>query len=114
MQKIRDESAGPQIAFLLRDLDSKVQMAAIETTGLLRNQEAVPDLIDVLNRASDAKVQTRGADGASPCCPTTRAARSMRSTCTIRTTSMRAAAAEGFARLRNPADLPNARAGLEG
>src|SRR5689334_2764253 len=57
LQKIRDESAGPQISFLLRDLDQKVQLAAIETTGLLRNQEAIPALIEVLNRAKDAKVR---------------------------------------------------------
>ena len=37
IQKIRDESAGPAIAFRLRDLDTKVQIAAIQTTGVLRN-----------------------------------------------------------------------------
>ena len=57
MQKIRDESAGPQITFLLRDLNPKVQIAAIETTGLLRNREAVPELMEVLKRAKDAKVR---------------------------------------------------------
>ena len=57
LQKIRDESAGPQIAFLLHDLDAKVQIAAIETTGLLLNKEAVPDLVDVLNHARDTKVK---------------------------------------------------------
>lgn len=36
LQKIRDESAGPQIAFLLHDFDPKVQVAAIQTVGLLR------------------------------------------------------------------------------
>src|SRR5205085_1228048 len=41
LQKIRDESAGPRVSFLLRDLDPKVQIAAIETTGLLHTQEAV-------------------------------------------------------------------------
>ena len=46
LQKIRDESAGPKITFLLRDLNAKVQIAAIETTGLLRNREAAPDLIE--------------------------------------------------------------------
>ena len=54
MQKIRDESAGPSIAFRLRDLDPKVQIAAIQTTGVLLNKAAVPDLIDVLNRANEA------------------------------------------------------------
>jgi hypothetical protein len=57
LQKIRDESAGPRIAFLLNDLNSKVQIAAIETTGLLRNREAAPDLIGILKRAKDAKVR---------------------------------------------------------
>ena len=57
LQKIRDESAGPKMAFLLRDLNSRVQIAAIETTGLLKNREAVPDLLDVLKRSKDAKVR---------------------------------------------------------
>ena len=64
----------PRIAFLLHDLDPKVQVAAIETTGLLRNQDAVPDLMDVLKRAKDAKVK-RAALTRSPCCPTTGAVR---------------------------------------
>ena len=38
IQKIRDPAAGPRVAFLLRDLDEKVQIAAIETTGLLANR----------------------------------------------------------------------------
>src|ERR1051326_7424474 len=53
LQKIHDESAGPRITFLLNDLDQKVQIAAIETTGLLRDNDAVPDLIRVLDRARD-------------------------------------------------------------
>ena len=48
LQKIRDPSAGPRVAFLLRDLQERVQIAAIETIGLLRNREAVPDLMKVL------------------------------------------------------------------
>ena len=42
IEKIRDESAGPRIAFLLRDPDTKVQAAAIEAAGVLRNKEALP------------------------------------------------------------------------
>jgi HEAT repeat protein len=48
IQKIRDPEAAPRIAFLLRDFDEKVQIAAIETTGLLGNREALPQLRDVL------------------------------------------------------------------
>src|SRR5258708_10994739 len=55
LQNIRDESAGPRISFLLRDPDTKVQIAAIETMGLLRNQAAVPDLLGVLKDAKNDK-----------------------------------------------------------
>src|SRR5262245_46595320 len=48
VQKIGDRSAGPRISFLLRDLDTRVQVAAVETTGLLQNQEGLPDLVQVL------------------------------------------------------------------
>lgn len=57
IQKIRDPSAGPRITFLLRDLNDRVQVAAIETTGLLRNTGASPDLRDVLEHARSARVK---------------------------------------------------------
>jgi HEAT repeat protein len=103
MQKIRDESVGPQIVFLLRDLNSKVQIAAIETTGLLRNREAVPDLIDVLKRAKDAKVR-RAALGSLAMLPDEKSRAIYQQYLTDKDEKMRGAAAEGFARLRNPAD----------
>ncbi len=103
MQKIRDESAGPKFAFLLRDLNSKVQIAAIETTGLLRNREAVPDLMDVLKRATDAKVR-RAALGSLAMLPDPRSRETFQQYLNDKDEKMRAAAAEGFARLRNPAD----------
>ena len=105
LQKIRDESAGPKMSFLLRDLDPKVQIAAIETTGLLRNREAVPDLIDVLNRAKDAKVR-RAALGAMAMIPDEKTRPLFTQYLRDKDDRMRAAAAEGFARLRNPSDLP--------
>ncbi|MCL6512595.1 MAG: HEAT repeat domain-containing protein [Anaerolineae bacterium] len=57
LQKIQEPSAAREIAFLLRDLDDKVQIAAIETTGLLGNKEALPQLYDVLKTARNAKVR---------------------------------------------------------
>ncbi|PWU01126.1 MAG: hypothetical protein C5B51_23625 [Terriglobia bacterium] len=105
LQKIRDESAAPRIGFLLRDLNPKVQIAAIETAGLLQNKDALPDLTDVLNRARDAKVR-RAALTSIAMLPaeTSRSlyARSLQD----KDEKMRAAAAEGYGRLRNPADLP--------
>ena len=105
MQKIRDESAGPRIVFLLHDLDQKVQIAAIETTGLLRNKEALPDLVDALNRARDAKVK-RAALSAIAMLPSEKSRPLYQLYLRDKDDKMRAAAAEGFARLRNPADLP--------
>jgi HEAT repeat protein len=105
LQKIRDESAGPRITFLTRDLDPKVQIAAIETAGLLRNKDALPDLTDALNRARDVKVR-RAALTSIAMLPA-ESSRSLYSRyLQDKDEKMRAAAAEGYARLRNPADLP--------
>jgi HEAT repeat protein len=105
LQKIRDESAGPKMSFLLRDLDPKVQIAAMETTGLLQNHEAIPDLIDVLSRSKDAKVR-RAALGSMAMIPDEKSRPLFQQYLKDKDDRMRAAAAEGFARLRNPADLP--------
>src|SRR5580700_4620338 len=57
LEKIRDQSAGPRLVFLLRDLDPKVQTTAMETVGLLQAKEGLPALTDALNRSRDAKVK---------------------------------------------------------
>jgi HEAT repeat protein len=57
VQKIRDPAAGPRIQFLLRDLDERVQLAAIETVGLLRDQSAAAGLRDALEHARTIKVK---------------------------------------------------------
>jgi HEAT repeat protein len=105
LEKIRDESAGPRLIFLLNDLDQKVQLAAIETVGLLRTQEALPDLTRVLNRARDAKVK-RSALISIAMLPSENSRVLYQQYLKDKDDKMRAAAAEGFARLRNPADLP--------
>jgi HEAT repeat protein len=105
LQKIRDESAAPRVAFLLRDLDSKVQVAAIETMGLLRNQEAVPTLTDVLSRARDAKVR-RAALTAIAMLPVESSRPLYHQYLVDRDEKLRGAAAEGLARLKNAADVP--------
>jgi HEAT repeat protein len=105
LQKIRDESAGPRVTFLLHDLDQKVQIAAIETTGLLRAKDAVPELADVLTHARDAKVK-RAALTAIAMLPSEKSRGLYAQYLNDKDDQMRAAAAEGYARLRNPADLP--------
>ncbi len=93
----------PRSRFCLRDLNSKVQIAAIETTGLLRNREAVPELIDVLKHAKDAKVR-RAALASLAMLPDEKSRGIYQQYLTDKDEKMRGAAAEGFARLRNPAD----------
>jgi HEAT repeat protein len=105
LQKIRDESAAPRISFLLHDLDPKVQVAAIETTGLLQNKAAVPNLTDVLGRTRDSKVK-RAALTAIAMLPVEQSRTLYALYIHDKDDKLRAAAAEGFARLKNPGDLP--------
>ena len=105
IQKIRDESAAKQIGFLIRDLNPKVQVAAIETVGLLRNQEALPDLVDALNRTRDARVR-RAALTSIAMLPAESSRQLYARYLQDKDDKMRAAAAEGYGRLRNPDDRP--------
>jgi len=54
LEKIGDRSAGPQFEFLLRDLDQRVQVAAIDATGQLQNRNAAPVLREVLTSSPKA------------------------------------------------------------
>jgi HEAT repeat protein len=105
LQKIRDESAGPRVTFLLHDLNQRVQIAAIQTTGLLRDMDAVPELADVLKHARDAKAK-RAALTAIAMLPSEKSRDLYAQYLHDKDDQMRAAAAEGYARLRNPDDLP--------
>ncbi len=105
LQKIRDESAAPRISFLLNDFDPKVQIEAIETTGLLQNKEAVPSLTNVLQRSKDAKVK-RAALTAIAMLPVEQSRPLYAEYMKDKDDQLRAAAAEGYARLKNPADIP--------
>ena len=104
LQKIRDESAGPRVEFRLHDLDSKVQVAAIETVGLLRDMGALPELADALRRARDVKVK-RAALTSIAMLPDPTGRPLYTQFLHDRDEKLRAAAAEGFARLRDPNDL---------
>jgi HEAT repeat protein len=104
VQKIRDPEAAHRISFLLRDLNERVQIAAIETTGLLQNKAASPDLRDAIERARTTKVRRAALAALAMLAePSNRPvfARYFAD----RDDAMRAAAAEGFARLKNPDDL---------
>ncbi len=55
--KIGDPETAPKIAYLLNDPDRKIQIAAIEATGMLRNQDASGNLEALLNRSRNRDVQ---------------------------------------------------------
>ncbi len=57
LTKIGDPETAPKIAYLLNDPDRKIQIAAIEATGMLRNQEASGNLEALLNRSRHRDVQ---------------------------------------------------------
>jgi HEAT repeat protein len=105
IQKIHDKTVAPKLRYLLNDLDEKVQLAAIETTGLLQNTDALPDLTGVLNRAKSAKVR-RAALTAIAMIPDDSSRALYTRYLNDKDEAMRAAAAEGFARLKNPVDQP--------
>jgi len=105
IQKIRDRDVAPKIRYLLRDLDERVQLAAIETNGILQSKEAVPDLVDVLNRARSMKVR-RAALTAIAMIPDDSSRALFNRYLSDKDDALRGAAAEGFARLKNPADRP--------
>jgi HEAT repeat protein len=103
IQKIRDPSAGPSIVFLLRDLDERVQIAAIETAGLLMYHDGINDLRDVLDRSKNMKVK-RAALTAMAQMPDEQVHGVYSSYLNNKDEGLREAAAEGFARLKNPGD----------
>jgi HEAT repeat protein len=103
LQKIGDAKAGAGIVFLLRDLNEKVQIAAIETTGLLKNRDALNDLRDILDRSKNMKVKRAvlTAIGQMPDAQS-------RGVCAAyldnKDDGLREAAAEGLGRAKNPGD----------
>ncbi|MGO9093693.1 MAG: HEAT repeat domain-containing protein [Bryobacteraceae bacterium] len=105
IRKIGDPSAAPQIAFLLHDLDEKVQFTVLETTGLLRNRDALPDLRRVLSDPASNRIR-RAALTAIAMIPDESSRPDYLRYFADKDDGMRAAAAEGLARLKNPSDLP--------
>jgi HEAT repeat protein len=105
MQMIGDVSAGPGVVFLLRDLDDKVQATAIETAGLLRVKDALPILKGIVESPRTENVR-RSALSAMAMIPEPANREMFRRYLSDKDEKLRAAAAEGLGRLKNPADRP--------
>jgi HEAT repeat protein len=105
LQKIRDPSAAQGISFLLRDLDDKIQIAALETTGILRNQDAARDVRDAMDHARNIRVKRAALTALSMIAnPGDHAV--FLGNLNDKDDAIRAAAAEGLARVKNPIDRP--------
>jgi HEAT repeat protein len=103
MEKIRDPGPGPAIVFLLHDLNEKVQVTAIEATGLLANRAATNELRDVLDRSRKMKVK-RAALTAMAQMPDPQLHGVYTAYLSHKDEGLREAAAEGLGRLKDPAD----------
>jgi HEAT repeat protein len=104
-QKIGDRSAGPQLTFLLRDLDKRVQIAAVETAGLLYNRQALPQLRQLLSQSG--KKDVRRATLRSIAMLRDPADRDLFKTyLRHKDEELREAAAEGLGRIEDSADRP--------
>jgi HEAT repeat protein len=105
IEKIRDPAAGPKIVYLLRDLDDRVQLAAIETAGVLRATEALPALRDLVANPRNNKVERAGLFAISTMPAATDRPLFLREIGS-KDDRIRAAAAEGLGRLKDAADAP--------
>ncbi|MGA3188613.1 MAG: HEAT repeat domain-containing protein [Bryobacteraceae bacterium] len=105
LEKIRDPAAAPRITFLLRDLEEKIQIAALSTTGILRNREAAPDVREALQHAKNAKVR-RAALTTLAMLGTPDDHAVFVTYLSDKDDNMRSSAAEGLGRIQNPADRP--------
>jgi HEAT repeat protein len=105
LQKIRDPEAGPRVAFLLRDLQERIQITAIETAGLLRATEAAPDLRDALNHARSPRVKRAAVSSLAMLGDSGDHALFVQSL-TDKDDAIRASGAEGLGRLKDQADRP--------
>ena len=104
LKKIEDPRGGPGIHFLLRDKDERLQLLAIETTGILRNREAAKDLEDLVRNSRKDRVR-RAALSALAMMPAGVHRDIFVRYLGDKDEMMRTASAEGLARLANQADL---------
>jgi len=103
IQKIRDPAAGPAVAFLVRYLNEKVQIAALRTSGILRAKQAAPSIRTVIDDNPNTRVlREAGAALAMIADPADRGV--FLRFLAHRDSELRGAAAEGLARIKNPAD----------
>jgi HEAT repeat protein len=106
LQDIRDPSAATRVTFLVHDLDERVQVAAIETAGLLLDREAAPDLRDVIMRTRSSRVRHSATSSLAMLADPADHDLFLHDLANYSDDPLRASGAEGVGRLKNPTDRP--------
>jgi len=105
LQKIHDPSAGPGVGFLVRDLDERTQITALQTVGVLGSKEAAPDVRYAVENARNVKIR-RAALSALAMLAIPEDRPIFRQYVVNGDPELRAAALEGLGRVREPEDTP--------
>ena len=105
IKKLREPSAGPNIVFLLRDLDPALLEAVIQTVGQLRTPEAVPELVRIVQETDRSRLRIEALIALAKI-PGNGQRELFISYFRHRDDRLRAAAAEGLARIGSAEDLP--------
>jgi HEAT repeat protein len=103
IRKIRDPAAGPRITYLLRDLDDRVQSAAIEDAGLLLAKDGLPALRGIVAKPRGSKAE-RSALSAIAMMPEAADRALLQRYLTSKDDRLRAAAVEGLGRIGDQGD----------
>lgn len=103
MRKIRDPAVGPKITYLLRDLDDRIQSAAIEDAGLLQAKDGLPALRGIVASPRGSKAE-RSALSAIAMMPEPVDRALLQRYLASKDDRLRAAAVEGLGRIADPGD----------
>jgi HEAT repeat protein len=103
IRKIRDPEAGPKITYLLRDLDDRIQSAAIEDAGLLQAKDGLPALRSIVASPRGSKPE-RSALSAIAMMPEPVDRPLLQRYLASKDERLRAAAVEGLGRIGDPGD----------
>lgn len=103
IRKLRVMSAGPEIVFLLGDPDPAIREAVIQTVGQLRTREAIPGLVEVIQGTGRVRVRVQALIALAKI-PDNGQRELFLRYLVDEDKGMRAAAAEGVARVRDPSD----------
>lgn len=106
LEKIRDPRSGPAVRFLFRDPEEKIAVAALETAGLVRSRETLPDIEAAYTRTSSAAVR-RAALNAMAAIGDPSSRQRFVDAMGDNDEFLRAAAFEGLGRLQIPTDMPS-------